>query len=220
VITTIRNVLLLAQEAEEEGSDVADLIPHVEELIWGTIAFAVLFFFMAKWVFPRLNQTLEARRERIQGELEKAEQTRREADQILTEYRQQLADSRDEANRIIEEARNTAESMRREMLARAEQENQAVLARAQEEIRAERDRVFQELKSQVGELSLALAGKVVGESLDRDRHLRLVDDYIEELSSMPAGGGNGHRAGPGGNAAGLPPAERRQGPFDSAGSEE
>jgi F-type H+-transporting ATPase subunit b len=211
-------VLVALQEAEE--NDPADLIPAIQELIWGALAFFVLFFFMAKWVFPRLNQTLEARRERIQGELEKAEQTRREADQILTEYRQQLAESRDEANRIIEEARNTAESMRRDMLARAEQENQAVLARAQEEIRAERDRVFQELKSQVGELSLALAGKVVGESLDRDRHLRLVDDYIEELSSMPAGGGNGHRAAPGGDTAVIPPARDREGPPDSSGSEE
>jgi hypothetical protein len=61
---------------------------------------------------------------------------------------------------------------------------------------------------------------VVGESLDRDRHLRLVDDYIEELSSMPAGGGNGHRAAPGGDAAALPPTERREGPSDSPRSEE
>jgi F-type H+-transporting ATPase subunit b len=184
---------LLAQAAEEvEENDPADLIPAVQELIWGALAFFVLFFFMWKFVFPRLNQTLDARRERIQGEMEKAEQTRREADQVLSDYRQQLGNARDEANRIIEEARKTADSVRRDMTARAEQENQAILARAQEEIRAERDRVFQELKAQVGELSLALAGRVVGESLDRDRHLRLVDSYIAELSAMPASSGDGH----------------------------
>jgi F-type H+-transporting ATPase subunit b len=164
----------------ESGKDL--LYPKLSELILGAVAFAILFLFMAKWVIPRINQTLEKRREKIQGDLEKAEQDRSEADRILNEYREKLSGARDEANRIIEEARSTAEAMRRDLTAKAEQEYSAILGRAQEEIRAERDRVFQELKTQVGELSLQLAGRMVGESLDRDRQLRLVDQYIEELA--------------------------------------
>jgi F-type H+-transporting ATPase subunit b len=76
---------------------------------------------------------------------------------------------------------------------KAEKEYQAIVGRAQAEIRAERDRVFQELKTQVGELSVALAGRMVGESLDRDRHVRLVDDYIRELGGLTPSG-NGHAA--------------------------
>lgn len=202
MLTQISTIVLIAQEAEE--NDPSDLLPAIQELVWGAIAFAVLFFFMLKFVMPRLNQTLEARREKIQGEMERAEQARRQADQELSEYRSQLAGARDEANRIIEEARQTAESMRRDMAAKAEQENQAVLARAQEEIRAERDRVFQELKGQVGELSLALAGRVVGESLDRDRHSRIVDDYIEELATLePSGDGRGSGHGSAGDGGGA-----------------
>src|SRR5262245_27610912 len=129
------------------------LYPKLSELVLGAIAFAILFVFMAKWVFPRLNKLLEERRQKIQGDLEKAEQARTEADELLVDYRQQLAGAREEANRVIEEARQTAEAMRRDLMAKAEQEYQAVVGRAQEEIRAERDRVFQELKTQVGELS-------------------------------------------------------------------
>jgi F-type H+-transporting ATPase subunit b len=191
VLSLIRTVALFLQEGEAEQNDPADLIPAVQELIWGAIAFFILFLFLAKFVFPRLNQTLEARRQKIQGELERAEQTRREADDLLADYRRQLAGAREEANRVIEEARKTADSLRRDMVAKAEQENQAILARAGEEIRAERDRVFQELRAQVGELSLALAGRIVGETLDSDRHLRLVDDYIEDLTAL----GNGQRSG-------------------------
>jgi F-type H+-transporting ATPase subunit b len=191
------NVLL----AQEEVSEAKDLYPKLAELILGAIAFGILFFFMWKWVLPRLNQTLDARRDKIQGDLERAEQTRGEADQMLAEYRQQLANAREDANHIIEEARKTAESMRKDLVARAEQENQAILGRAQEEIRAERDRVFQELKSQVAELSLTLAARVVGEDLDRDRHLRLVDQYIAELSTMGSNG-NGNGNGDGSRADG------------------
>ena len=185
--------------AQEPVSEAKDLYPKLAELIAGAIGFGILFFFMWKWVLPQLNKTLEARRDKIQGDLERAEQTRGEADQMLADYRQQLSGAREEANRIIEEARKTAESMRKDLVARAEQENQAILSRAQEEIRAERDRVFQELKSQVAELSLTLAGRVVGEELDRDRHLRLVDQYIAELSSMGSGNGHAGESGPNGS---------------------
>jgi F-type H+-transporting ATPase subunit b len=179
---------ILAQEAEQ--SEASDLIPAIQELVWGALAFAVLFFFMARVVLPRVNATLDQRRQKIQGDLEKAEEARTEAQQELGQYRQQLAGAKEDANRIIEEARKTAESMRKDMASKAEQEAQGIVARAQEEIRAERDRVFQELRAQVGELSIELAGRIVGQSLDKERHLRLVDSYIDELSGMsPSGNG-------------------------------
>lgn len=171
----------------ESGKDL--LYPKASELILGAIAFFILFAFMAKWVMPRVNTILEERRAKIQGDLEKAEATRKEAEQELTDYRSQLAGARDEANRIIEEARKTAEAMRVDLNKKAEAESQAIVARAQDEIRAERDRVFQELRTQVGELSLQLAGRMVGESLDKARHLKLVDDYIDQLSGMSPGNG-------------------------------
>ncbi len=177
----------------ESGKDL--LYPKVSELILGAVAFFILFAFMYRWVLPRVNQMLEARRDKIQGDLEKAEEAKSEADKLLADYREQLSGARDEANRVIEEARKTADSMRRDLEAKAEEESRAIVAKAQDEIRAERDRVFQELKAQVGELSLQLAGRMVGESLDRDRHLRLVDDYIRDLEHMGPSNGNGHGGG-------------------------
>lgn len=184
--------------AAEEQSEKSDFLPHLQELIVGTLAFLVLFFFMAKFVFPRVNRALEERQRRIQGDLERAEQQRGEADRLLAEYRQQLAGAREESNRIIEDARRTAESMRADMLARAEREHNEIVARAQEDIRAERDRVLGELRGRVAELSVELAGRVVGDSMDRERQLRLVDDYIEQLGVMtPSGDGSGSTSSPG-----------------------
>jgi F-type H+-transporting ATPase subunit b len=173
----------------EEVSDKKDIYPKAQELILGLVAFGILFFFMWKWAIPRVNELLEARRNKIQGDLEKAEETRSEADKMLADYRQSLAGAREESNRIIEEARRTAESMRKDLQAKAEQEAQQIVARAQDEIRAERDRVFQELRVQLGALSVQLAERVVGRSLDRDRQIQLVDEYIDELSSTPSGNG-------------------------------
>ena len=189
----IATILAQAEEHPEEVSEPKDLYPAAGELIVGLIAFAILFFFMWKWVLPRFTQVLEERRKSIQGELEKAEETRSEADKQLADYREQLAGARDESNRIIEEARQTADQLRRDLQAKAEDEARATVARAQEEIRAERDRVFQELRQQVSEVAVELAGRVVGAELDKTAHERLIDEYIDEVASGGSAG-NGHDA--------------------------
>ncbi len=182
MVASILAFIVAAEEAVDETNEASDLYPHWEELVVGAIAFGILFFFMWKWVLPRINTLLDERREKIQGELEQAETTRGEADTLLADYRSQLADARQEADRIIEEARRTADQVRADLQSKAEQEAQATVARAQEEIRAERDRVFQELRVQVGEIAVELAGRVVGESLDPSAHERLIDEYIDQVA--------------------------------------
>ena len=175
--------------AEEVPGPENPILPDVAEIIFGGLAFLIVFGVLAKYAFPALNKMLADRAAKIQGEMERAESTRSEAERMLGEYRQQLAGARDEANRIIEEARKTAEQLRRDVQAKADQEGQAIVARAQEEIRAERDRVFQELRAQVADIAVELAGRVVGQSLDRDTHERLIDEYIDQVASSGNGQG-------------------------------
>jgi F-type H+-transporting ATPase subunit b len=189
----ISSILAQAEEQTEEVSEAKDLYPAAGELIVGLIAFAVLFFFTWKWVLPKFKEVLEERRAQIQGQMEQAEATRREADQLQEEYRTQLAGAREEADRIIEESRATAEQLRRDLQAKAEEEAQATVARAQEEIRAERDRVFQELRTQVGSIAVEIAERVVGQSLDERAHQRLIDEFIDEVAADASSSGNGKK---------------------------
>jgi F-type H+-transporting ATPase subunit b len=181
-------------ETEEHGAaeEHNPIIPEVDEIIVGGLAFLIVFLALRRFAFPRLNQAMQARTEKIQGDLEKAETARSDAESALGKYEEQLREARAEAGKIIDEARKTAEQMRKDMLAKAEDESRQVVARAQEEIRAERDRALQDLRSEVGTISVELAERVVGQSLDRDRQLKLVDDYIDELT-----GGNGKKGGGG-----------------------
>ena len=178
---------VLAQETTEQVSEKADLYPKVTELALAAVAFAIIFVFFWKFVLPRINTLLEERRQQIQGQLESAEETRQQAEREVQDYRAQLANARDEGNRIIEEARTTADQLRRDIQANAEQEAQNTVVRAQEEIRAERDRVFAELRTQVGEIAVELAGRVVGQSLDKQAHEKLIDDYIEQVAAGETG---------------------------------
>ena len=191
MLATIASILAQAEEHGEEVSEAKDLYPQPGELIVGLVAFLILFFFTWKWVLPRFKQVLEERRQQIQGEMERAEATRREAEKTQEQYRAQLAGAREEANKVIEEARATAEQLRRDLQAKAEEEAQATVARAQDEIRSERDRAFQELRAQVGSIAVELAERVVGASLDEQAHQRLIDEFIDEVASARSSDGSG-----------------------------
>jgi F-type H+-transporting ATPase subunit b len=177
---------VVAQEAAEHEQ--SPILPASNELIWGTIAFLILLFLMYRTVFPSINQAYKARRENIEGKLERAEKEREEAEQLLEQYRRRLRDAEDETQRILEEARSNAERVRRELLAKAEADAGRELDRARQAIRAERDQAIRQLRNEVGTLAVELATRVVGDSLDRDRQLRLVDEYIDELGNQAQAG--------------------------------
>lgn len=183
----LRLLVLAAEAVEAEQKN--PILPDIAELIYGGLAFVIVFGVLWKFAFPVLGRMLEERTQKIRSDLEGAERARAAAEQELAEYRRQLAGAREEASRIIEEARRTAEQLRRDLQARAEQEAQAIVARAQEEIRAERDRVFQELRAQVGVIAVELAGRVVGRSLDPEAHQRLIEEYLDQVAAT----GNGKR---------------------------
>jgi F-type H+-transporting ATPase subunit b len=185
-----RSAVVLAQEhggSEPSGTDL--VLPDTAELIWGAICFVVVMVVLMKVAFPRIRQAVQARESKIQGDLEEAEKAKNEAQSQLDEYKQQLADARSEANRIIEEARQQAEQVRRDLTEKAEKEAEGIVARAQEQIQAERNRTVQELQSQIADMSIELAEKVVGRSLDDSSQRELVDAYIREVSGMGNGSG-------------------------------
>ncbi|MDQ1711510.1 MAG: F-type H+-transporting ATPase subunit b [Frankiaceae bacterium] len=157
--------------------------PHGGEIIAAAIFFLLLFAIIVKVALPKLNATLAAREQALSGQLTEAERVRSEADQVLAEYRARLADAQSEANRIIEEGRRTQEAIIGDARTRAEAEAQALLQRAQSDIQAERDRALAALRSELASLSIELAGKVVGQSLNTEAQRALVEGYIDQLAS-------------------------------------
>lgn len=178
----------LATLAQEEGGETSSglslILPEPSELIAGILAFLIMFFFVWKWALPTINKTLEARQQAITGQLSEAEAAKREAETLLADYRAQLAESKTEGNRIIEEARSSGDQLKSEIVAKAQDEANQILAKAREEADTEKSRALTEARQTVGELSVDLASKIVGESLDPDAHKDLVERYLADLEKM------------------------------------
>jgi len=159
------------------------ILPSVPELVWGSLAFLIVFLLMWKYAFPSVKKGMDARTERIRDSLSTAEQAKTDAQAVLEEYQRQLADARNESNRIIEDARQTAEALRRDLMARAEADAAEVRTRATADIEAAKDRAMEELRSQLTQLTLQLTELVVKRNIDRDANSRLVDDYISSIGN-------------------------------------
>jgi F-type H+-transporting ATPase subunit b len=172
------------------GGDVDDcqkapspLLPAKDEVIWGSAAFLVLLIAMWKFGVPAVRNMEQAREDRIRGDLEGAEKARADAEAEKAQYTAQIADARNEAGRIIEEARQSAEQVRRDLIARAENEANEVRERAQSDIAAQQQRAMAELRTDVAQLSIDLAERIVERNLDRATQLQLVDSFINQVGS-------------------------------------
>lgn len=173
--------LILA--AESEGDVLGVILPAAAELVYGTVAFAIVFYILSKFAFPRLNTMLDDRRAAIQGKMEEAESRLQEAEQSKREYEESIRDARGEAARIIDEAKSQAEQVRANLVEQAEQEAAQIRERARADAAAEHDRTLSQLRGEVGALSVELASRIVGRELDASTHEALVDEYIQNLSS-------------------------------------
>ena len=159
------------------------LSPDKSELVWGSISFLILLVLFFKWGYPAVVKTMKAREDRIRIDLEQAEGAKSEAETALAEYRAQLADARTEAGRIIDEARQAADQVRRDLIARAETDASDLRTRAQEDIRLAGERAMADLRGRVSDLAIELAEKVVERNLDRGTQIALIDNYINSVGS-------------------------------------
>jgi F-type H+-transporting ATPase subunit b len=175
----------IEDDAYEECLDAPNpLLPDINELIWGAIGFFVVYFFIWKFGFPAIKSAMEARAERIQGDLDAAAAQRQEADQILSDYRAQLADAKNESARIIEEARQSADALKRDQEARLQTELAEMRTRAQADIETAKINAIADLRGEVAALAVGAAEVIVQRNLDAAAQTELVESYINTVAQQ------------------------------------
>jgi F-type H+-transporting ATPase subunit b len=160
------------------------IIPLTAEVAVSAVSFLVLLVIMWKFALPPITNMLDERAAKIKDSLEMAEQTRVDAERLLEEYKGQLAEARLESNRVIEQGRKVADTMKAEIVAKANEERESMLARAREEIEGQKKAAMAELQASVADLSVAVAGRIIGKTLSTADHAALIDKYVAEVGSL------------------------------------
>lgn len=159
------------------------LVPELNELIYGGLAFFIVFGFLAWKGLPAIKAGMAARTERIQGDLDAAEAAKAEAETTRAQYQAQLADARAESARIIEEARQAADEVKANLQAKAEADIAELRARANADIEAAKAQATADLRVEVTALAIGAAEQVVGRNLDQETNAALVEAYINSVGA-------------------------------------
>ncbi len=158
------------------------LLPTASEFIIGTIAFFIVFGALAKILLPRMQKVLAERTDAIEGGLHRAEELQAEAQRALDDYQARIAEARQEASRLREQAREEGAQIIAEMRDHAQAEARRLLEAAETQLEAERQQALGALRRDVGALATDLASRIVGESLaDEARRSRIVDRFLDEI---------------------------------------
>jgi F-type H+-transporting ATPase subunit b len=184
-------VAAYASEAAAEGTEqaaeaggISAILPPLGELIPVTIAFLILLAFMWKFALPSVVESLDQRAENIRESLEKAEGAKIEAEQLLADYKETMAEARKEAASILAQAKQAGETTRAEASAKAQVEYDAMIVKAREAIVGEKNAAIAELQASVARLSVAVAGKLIGSELSVEDHLGVIEKYVNEAGSI------------------------------------
>jgi len=163
--------------------------PGIGLMIWTLLTFGVAMYILSKAVFPRIQNALDKRQKAIEETLDASERARREADELLAEYRERLRAARSQSEEIIARANRAAENHEAETIAEARRRREELMEQARRDIEQETRRAIQEIRKEVAGLTVMATEKVTRKTLTGDDQRRLVEEALEDLDFAALAGG-------------------------------
>ncbi|MCH4147552.1 MAG: F0F1 ATP synthase subunit B [Prevotella sp.] len=159
------------------------LTPDLGLLFWMLLAFLVVFFILAKFGFPAIINMVDKRNQYIDESLRKAHEASERLENIKQEGESMLQEAREKQAQILKEAADTRESIVAKAQEKAKDESARLLSDAKVEIDTEKQNAIRDIRSQVAELSVQIAEKILREKLSKNgAQMELIDRLLDEVS--------------------------------------
>lgn len=155
--------------------------PSAGLIFWKAVAFLIFLYILYRFGWGPITNALQEREETIDHSIRRAEKALAEAKEIQAENQKARREAEREAQRILRDAREAAESLRAEEEEKTRKKIRQMQEQAQAEIEREKQGALQELRDEVADLAIQAASKVVRDDLDGDRQRKLVNDFISDL---------------------------------------
>lgn len=168
----------LAQAAEEAPTGIAALGFNLPGLVAQLINFGILLIVLRMFLYGPVLKILDERKQRIAEGLNRAEQAAVQASASQDEARRIIEEARGQGRELVANAQEAAARLRAELEERARADAAQLVARARDEVQSERDQAIQQLRAEFTNLTMQAAERVIGQSLDRAAHQRLIDEVL------------------------------------------
>jgi F-type H+-transporting ATPase subunit b len=150
-------------------------------IIWTIVTFVLLVFVLGKFAWKPLLQALQSREQEIADALRKAEEAKKDAERMIQENKAAMEKANNETARLIAEGRAIAEQLKSDVVAKAHESAKKMLEQAKDEIGRERDAAVQQLRSEMADLAVSAAEKILDETLDGAKQKKMIDTVMQQL---------------------------------------
>ena len=160
------------------------ITPDFGLLFWMTLIFAILFFVLAKFGFPAITGMVDKRSERINESIGKAREAERRLEQLGDEQTRMMEETRAEQARILKEASQARDSILSQARQQAQDDASKIIEQARTQIAAEKESALRDIRSQVANLSVDVAEKILRSRLSSEQaQMDLITKMVDELSN-------------------------------------
>jgi len=148
------------------------------------INFIVLFVLLRIFLYKPVMKMLDERAQRTKEGMELAEATKKEYEQAKGEVQKQIEKGRQETQAIIAQAMQVGERLKEESRQEAAKQAQTIIDRTRAELETERDKIVEDLRREFVDISIAAAEKVIKETLDKEKHRKLIEETLQESVTL------------------------------------
>ena len=160
------------------------LLPDGGLLFWMTIVFLVVFFILWRWGFPSIIKMVNERKNYIDESLAKAEEANLRLANIQKQGEELLMEAREKQAQILREASQTRDTIVEQAQEKAHEESARILSEAKAEIESQKQAAIRDIRSQVAELSVQIAEKILRKQLTTSaEQAQLIDSLLDEVAS-------------------------------------
>ncbi len=156
-------------------------------LVAQILNFLILVALLRAFCYKPVVRMLKARQDRIAESLQKADDDAAEADRLLADYKQKLAEANKKAEAIVSAAKKQADQEHEAKIQETNAQIAQMKKEAAEQIANDRARAVEQLKGEVVALSLAAAGKIIAKNIDKDDNEQLIDEFVSQLDKNKIG---------------------------------
>jgi F-type H+-transporting ATPase subunit b len=162
----------------------ASLGINLSLLVVFIVNFIILLVMLRLFLYKPVMKVLDERATRTREAMELAEATKQEFEQAKGEVQKQIEKGRQEGQAIIAQALQTGERLKEESRAEATKQAQVIIDRTRSELEAERDKIVGDLRREFVDISIAAAEKVIKETLNREKHRKLIEETLQESVTL------------------------------------
>jgi len=153
-------------------------------LLWTMITFIVLVLILWKTAWKPIVEALDARAEKIRGDIDNAEKSRQEAEKIYTKHKEMMDRAKDEAAQIVSKGREDAEKVKNEIVEKANSAAKEISERAKREIEIAKEKAISDLKNEVVTLSTEIASKIIKKNINSSDQKSLVEEALDKMRTV------------------------------------